>query len=188
MLVPVLLLGGCSSGADRVPAPPVASPSSGAPTSGTEPRREPIPRDLRQLASAFIDYALGRADTLPTAETVTIGLDGRRLVSVDDMPQALSDREIWKVCPSGAAYFSAFSCPLDILGPLRSARRNRAPLVLTRDAEVLCARPGIPAPRGRFVVVRPTGDLVSCAFDFALVLRADGRGRLTEALMTVSEP
>lgn len=61
-------------------------------------------------------------------------------------------------------------------------------LRLTRDAEVVCARTGIPLPRGRFIVIRPVGPTVSCVNDFALVLTADGTGRLTQALLTVSEP
>jgi hypothetical protein len=199
-LLPLLLLvalAACSPAeaptSDPGPGPTAAAePSTGQPdqpAGADRPRRAPLPDGLVRLGRAFIDYALGGPDTgLPTAQTVAIGLDGRPLVHVDEMPWALSDRDLWKVCPAGVEAYAAFSCPLDLLGPIRSARRNRAPLALTRNADVLCARPDIPRPRGRFVVVRPRGPMVSCAFDFALVLHADRQGRLTEALMTVSEP
>lgn len=104
------------------------------------------------------------------------------------MPDPLTDRRIWRVCSGDAEAYAAFSCPLDLLAPLQNARRNDRRLVLRRNAEVLCARPDVPRPRGRYVVVRPAGPSVSCVNDFALVLRVDARGRLTEALMTVSEP
>ena len=197
-LAPVLLilfLTACSpAGTPRAPAPPETSAASAAaptPTSAGEPvrgDRRPVPADLRRLAHAFIAYALERTDTLPTAESVWIGLDGRRIKAVDGMPDSLTDRRIWRVCPGDVEAYAAFSCPLDLLSPLQNARRNDLRLVLGRDVDVLCARSNIPAPRGRYVVIRPAGPLVSCANNFALVLQTDDRGRLTEALLTVSEP
>lgn len=147
-----------------------------------------LPADLRRLARTVIAYALEETDTLPVAESIWIGLDGQRIKAVDGMPDPLTDRRIWEVCPGTATAYAAFSCPLDVLSPIRAADMNDLRLRLTGDTEVVCARAGIPEPGGRFIVIRPVGALVSCVNNFALVLTADRAGRLTQALLTVSEP
>ena len=195
----IVLTGGCSP-ADTPEAPAAAeSSTTSEPTEPTEAEptapepspastRPPVPDDLRRLARAFIAYALEETDTLPVAESILIGLDGQRIKAVDGMPDPLTDRRIWEVCPGAATAYAAFSCPLDVLSPIRSADMNDLRLRLTRDAEVVCARADIPEPHGRFIVIRPVGALVSCVNNFALVLTADRDGRLTQALLTVSEP
>lgn len=190
-----LVLGACSP-ADDPPAASAPSPSPSTTESTPSqavgpdrPTREPIPADLRRLARAFIAYALGGPETeLPTAETVAIGLDGRPLTYVDEMPRALSNRGIWKVCPRDAEGYGALSCPVDLLAPITSARRNKIRIVLTRRADLLCALDGVTSPRGRCVVSRPERDWRTCASDFALVLQADRRGQLIAALLTPTHP
>jgi hypothetical protein len=119
-----------------------------------------------------------------------MSLGGEPVVSVDDISAALSQRRIWRICPADWDLYGASSCPVDLLGPVISAVVNDASLVYSAEyAEVTCAptRTG-PLPPGRLVVLRPSRPWRTCASDFALVLAADGHGRLRAVDLTLSEP
>ncbi|MCY7289761.1 MAG: hypothetical protein LH624_16330 [Cryobacterium sp.] len=44
--------------------------------------------------------------------------------SIDDIGAALSNRNIWKMCPGDWDGYAAASCPVDLLGPIKDAEVN----------------------------------------------------------------
>jgi hypothetical protein len=158
---------------------------------GEEPTRVvEVAPDLVRLAEEFVAYAVGDADSFPHWESVSMAIGGEGVKSIDDIGAALSNRDIWKMCPGDWEGYAAASCPVDLLGPITSAEVNGASLVSEPDyGEVTCAplRTG-PLPDGRLVVVRPVPQHRTCATDFALALVADERGRLRSVDLTLSAP
>lgn len=150
----------------------------------------PVAPDLRRLIKMFVRYAVGDSDTFPHWESVSMVIGGQPVQSIDDISAALSNRQIWKICPADWDMYGASSCPVNLLGPITSAVVNDALLVYSAEyGNVVCAptRSG-PLPRGRLVVLRPTKESRSCASDFALVLAADKQGQLRSIDLTLSEP
>lgn len=150
----------------------------------------PVGSDLARLARRFVKYAVGDADSFPHAESVSMAIGGEEVVSVDDMDAALSNREIWRICPADWEGYGASSCPVNLLGPINDAVVNGAALVYTgKYGEVTCApaRSG-PLPAGRLVVLRPVQRWRTCATDFAAALAADEQGRLRHIDVTLAAP
>lgn len=175
--------------------PPAAQPSQ-SPTASPDVQRHGqeaaahVPPDLQRLADKFVAYALGDSDSFPHWESVSMAIGGEGVKSIDDIGAALSERDIWKMCPGDWDGYAASDCPIDLLGPITTTAANSASLVYAADySEVTCAptRTG-PLPAGRMVVLRPTPEHRDCARDFALALVADERGRLRSVDLTLSAP
>lgn len=152
--------------------------------------QSPVAPDLQRLARRFVSYAVGDSDSFPHGDSVSMSIGGQPVLSIDDIVAALSNREIWEICPADWDTYGATSCPVNLLGPIISAGRNNAALVHTAEyGDVTCApaRSG-PLPPGRLVVLRPSEEWRTCASDFALVLAADERGQLRSIDLTLSEP
>lgn len=150
----------------------------------------PVAADLHRLAEMFVRYAIGNARGFPHWESVSMAIGGRAVLSIDDISAALSNREIWKICPADWDSYGAASCPVNFLSPITNTAKNDAPIVYSADYEdVTCApaRSGS-LPPGRLVVLRPSEDWRTCASDFALVLGSDSHGRLRSIDLTLSEP
>lgn len=155
-----------------------------------EDAQAPVAPDLERLATMFVRYAVGDADSFPHWESVSMAIGGQAVLSIDDIDAALSNRKIWKICPADWDVYGASSCPVDLLGPINDAGVNDALLVYSAEyGDVTCAptRSG-PLPRGRLVVLRPSQEWRTCASDFALALVADEQGRLRNVDLTLSEP
>jgi|GEM_PF-2703088 len=178
--------------------PGANSDTPGNPVEPGSPRRPPsvegneatVAPDLRRLAEMFVSYAVGDSDTFPHAESVSMALGGQVVVSVDDIVAALSNRSIWKICPSEWDIYGASSCPVNLLGPINDAAANNDRLVYSSEyRDVVCApaRSG-PLPAGRLVVLGPAQRQRSCSSDFALVLAADEQGHLQSIDLTLSAP
>lgn len=186
------------AGAEATPdsaAPSTARPSEPRTTTLDDVRRSEhkaaaVAPDLRRLADRFVAYAVGDADSFPHRESVSMAIGGAGVKSIDDIGPALSNRNIWKMCPGDWDGYAAASCPVDLLGRIKDAVANHASLVYARDySEVMCAPPRTgPVPEGRLVVVRPTPEYRTCATDFALALVADEQGRLRSVDLTLSAP
>ncbi|WKN49879.1 hypothetical protein [Nocardioides sp. Arc9.136] len=178
---------------DRPPEPARKAPETpgtqGTPRLVQDPAA-PVAADLLRLARAFVAYAAGGSGTFRHGESLVLGLDGAAVRSVDDVPAALRRRSTWRPCPDGQELHGAASCPVDLLGPVAAAAENGVPLVVSgRHDGVVCAHPRRgPLPAGRLVVLRPPPDRRTCASDFALVLAADGQGRLGAVDLTLSDP
>ena len=86
--------------------------------------------------------------------------------------------------------YAAAACPLDLLAPVRAAAVNDARIVLSTHLRAVTCAPErtAPPPAGRRVVLRLEPRWRSCATDFALVLVADRKGRLTAVDLTLSNP
>lgn len=185
LLVGVLVVGWGSAETDVAPSGPASRGSTAA-----EETPAPVADDLERLAEAFVGYAVGDSDTFPHRESVSISLGGGPVLSIDDIAAALPARKIWKICPADWDVYGAASCPVDLLSPIRNAVANGAsPVHSAEYGRVTCAptRTG-PLPLGRLVVLRPSQEWRTCATDFAVVLAADGRGRLRHIDLTLSEP
>jgi hypothetical protein len=146
--------------------------------------------DLRRLVKRFVEYAHGGSDSFPHAESLSLSIGGTKALSLDEPDAVLSDREIWRVCPSRWQVYGAASCPVDLLGPINDAVVNGASLVYSAEyVAVTCAptRSG-PLPPGRLVVLRPRPEWRTCATDYALALVADRHGRLRHVDLTLSDP
>ncbi|WP_439936954.1 hypothetical protein ACS3YM_13530 [Nocardia sp. N13] len=168
----------------------VACSAESSPAGEDTARVSEVAPDLVRLADEFVAYAVGDASSFPHWESVSMAIGGEGVKSIDDIGAALSNRDIWKMCPGDWEGYAAASCPVDLLGPITSAEVNGAPLVYEPDyGEVTCAplRTG-PLPDGRLVVVRPVAEHRTCATDFALALVADERGRLRSVDLTLSAP
>lgn len=186
-LAPVLLA--CLLASCAVDAEPVGSGRSHGQATGAsrpelvEPSEVEVPRspqlvqdaaapvdpDLRRLAKRFVEYADGGADAFPHAESLSLSVGGTNALSLDDLDAVLSDREIWRVCPSHWEVYGAASCPVDLLGPINDAVVNGTSLVYSAEyGAVTCAptRSG-PLPPGRLVVLRPSQEWRTCATDYA---------------------
>lgn len=151
---------------------------------------EPVARDLERLVRQFVDYAVEQADDFPYANSVTMSLGGQAAVVVDDIAATLPNRNIWEVCPADWDFYGASDCPVNLLAPMAEALVNKTPIVVTSTfGSVTCApnRTG-PLPAGRLVILRPTQERRTCATDFALVLAADGMGRLKAVDLTLAAP
>lgn len=150
----------------------------------------PVASDLQRLAEIFVRYAVGDSASFPHRESVSMAIGGEMAMSVDDLDAALSNPEIWRVCPADWEVYGASSCPVNLLGPINDAVVNGTVLVYSTEyGEVTCAptRKG-PLPPGRLVVLRPSQEWRTCATDFALALVADEQGRLRHIDLTLSEP
>lgn len=155
-----------------------------------EDPRAPVDDDLDRLVRAWVRYAMGDAETFPHWESISMAIGGQTVVAFDDVAAALSHRDMWKQCPADWDIYGAASCPVDILGPVRSSVVNDTVLVYSSTfGEVTCApaRSG-PVPAGRVVVLRPLPPWRTCATDFAIALVADQRGLLRHVDITLSEP
>ena len=121
---------------------------------------------------------------------MSLSIGGQTVVAIDDLEAALSNRSIWKICPADWEIYGASSCPVDLLGPIRSAEVNKSPLVFSAGYDdVTCAPTRLgPLPPGRLVVLRPEPMWRTCATDFALALVADEQGRLLGVDITLSVP
>ncbi|WP_162799250.1 hypothetical protein [Nocardioides sp. 616] len=152
--------------------------------------QSPIPLDLLRLAKAFLRYAVGASDSFPHWESVSMSLGGQAVVSIDDVAAALSNREMWRICPGDWQTFGAASCPVDLLAPIHQAVANDVPIAYSAQyGEVTCApRRSGPPPTGRMVVLRPTSEWRTCASDFALTLVADDHGLLRSIDLALSNP
>lgn len=150
----------------------------------------PVAPDLKRLAEEFVTYAVSDSESFPHDNSVSLAIGGQTVQSIDDIAAALSDRNIWKICPADWDSYAAASCPVDIIGPLQTAVINDAVIVYSGEyADVTCAptRTG-PLPSGRWVVLLPSEEMRTCASDFALALVADEQGRLRSVDLTLSEP
>lgn len=197
-----LTLAACSAGSSQggaegtrdSTAPSTARPSE-SPTAtpgGQQSEQEDVrvAPDLQRLAEKFVAYAVGDSASFPHWESVSMAIGGEGVKSIDDIGAALSNRDMWKMCPGDWDGYAAASCPVDLLGPIKNTFANDASLVFAPDySEVTCAplRTG-PLPEGRLVVVRPTLEYRTCATDFALALAADEQGRLRGVDLTLSAP
>jgi hypothetical protein len=149
-----------------------------------------VASDLERLADRFTAYAVGDAASFPHRESVSMAIGGESVKSIDDIGAALSNRDIWRMCPGDWDGYAAASCPVDLLGAIKDAVANGASLVYEPDyGAVTCAplRTG-PPPEGRLVIVRPPPERRTCATDFALSLVADQHGRLRSVDLTLSAP
>ena len=175
--------------ASNPPTEPTATPS----TPGFQvvsDAESPADEDLRRLAERFVAYAVGETDSFPHTQTISLSIGGRAAGSIEGTGAALADRSTWEHCPAGMPSYGAASCPVDILGPVEAAVVNETTIVQTAVYDtVTCAptRSG-PLPDGRLVVLRPSPEWRTCATDFALVLAADGQGRLRSVDLTLSSP
>ena len=152
--------------------------------------RAPVARDLERLATMFVSYAVRDSDTFPHGESVSMAIGGHAGLTIDDIAAALSNREIWKICPTDWHVYGAASCPVDLLAPINNAVVNHARIVYSAEySDVICApdRAG-PLPSGRVVVLRPGPVRRTCTSDFALVLVADDEGLLRSIDLTLAEP
>jgi hypothetical protein len=133
---------------------------------------------------------MGEAETFPHWESISLALGGQTVVAFDDVSAALSDRDMWKQCPAGWDVYAAASCPVDMLGGIRSSAVNEITLVYSAElGDVACAPPRSgPLPEGRLVVLQPEWRWRTCATDSALALVADDRGRLRHVDLTLSTP
>lgn len=188
----VLVVGGVAVGMHLLTAPGDPGPAGPAPVvpSTSAEVDAPVDADLEFLAQKFIGYALGDGDDLPVWESVTMALGGKVARSVDDVEAALGDRTIWQYCPADWLVYGASSCPVDVLGTIRSAETNETQLVISADpGEVACAPDRVGAlPQGRLVAIRPEAGRRTCSEDFSLVLAANDRGELIAVDLTLSEP
>ncbi|CUR60303.1 hypothetical protein NOCA1210026 [metagenome] len=119
-----------------------------------------------------------------------MAIGGEAVKSIDDIGAALSNRDIWRICPRDWDGYAAASCPVDLLGPVKASDLNDAPMTYEPEyGDVTCAptRTG-PLPEGRLVVLRPPPEYRTCAADFALALVADEQGRLRSIDLTLSAP
>lgn len=150
----------------------------------------PVAHDLQRLAKMFARYAVGKSDSFPHWESVSMSIGGQSFASIDDIEAALSSRAIWRGCPGDWEAYGASSCPVDLLGPFQTAVLNDAVLVYSAEyGEVMCApHRSNELPSGRVVVLRPTKQWRTCATDFALALVADEQGRLRSVDLTLSNP
>lgn len=182
-VVLLALLAACSADPEA-PRPTVPASSAPVPTVAAT-----LAPDLGRLADRFVAHATGGSVSFPHRASVRLTLGGEPVASVD-VVSALADRGLWTGCPEGWEGYAAASCPVDFLGPLRTARVNGTTVVheATYD-DVVCApsRSG-PLPEGRLVVLRPTLENRTCATDFALALVVDGQGRLRAVDLTLSAP
>jgi hypothetical protein len=180
-----------SESTESTAAAPSESPTATSDDQGAEQETEMrVAPDLQRLADRFVAYALGRSDSFPHGGSVSMSIGGEGVKSIDHISAALSNRDIWTMCPGDWAGYAAAACPVDFLGPIKSTDVNDASLVYDADySEVTCAptRTG-PLPAGRLVVLRPTPDHRDCARDFALALVADAQGRLRSVDLTLSAP
>ena len=181
-VVLLVLLSACAA-APGPSRPAVPDPSTPVPTVAAT-----VAPDLVRLADRFVAHAAGGSASFPHRATVRLTLGGE-LVGTVDVASA-PDRGPWPVCPAGREGYAAASCPVDFLGPLRTARVNGASVVHEAAYDdVTCAPPRTgPLPQGRLVVLRPVPANRDCARDFALVLVADERGRLRAIDLTLSAP
>lgn len=181
-VVLLVLLSACA--ADRGPSrPAVPDPSAPVPTVAAT-----VAPDLVRLADRFVAHAAGGSASFPQRATVRLTLGGEPVGAVD--VASAPDRRLWAGCPADWKGYAAASCPVDFLGPLRTARANGASVVHEAAYDgVTCAPPRTgPLPGGRLVVLRPVPTNRDCARDFALVLGADERGRLRAIDLTLSAP
>ncbi len=177
-----VLLSACSAD-PAAPSPTVPDASTPVPTVAPTPSP-----DLARLADRFVAHAAGGSASFHHRATVRLTLGGEPVGAVN--VASVPDRGLWTGCPPGWEGYAAASCPVDFLGPLRTARANGASVVHEATyGEVTCApsRSG-PLPEGRLVVIRPDPENRDCARDFALVLVADERGRLRAVDLTLSAP
>ena len=183
VVVLLALLSACSTD-PAAPRPPVSASSRPAPTVAAT-----VAPDLGRLADRFVAHAAGGSASFPHRASVRLTLGGEPAASVD-VASALADGGLWTACPEGWEGYAATSCPVDFLGPLRTARVNGASVVHEAAYDdVTCAPPRTgPLPQGRLVVLRPVPANRDCARDFALVLVADERGRLRAIDLTLSAP
>lgn len=182
-VVLLALLSACSAGPA---APRPTATASSAPLPTVAPALAP---DLGRLAERFVAHAAGGSASFPHRASVRLTLGGEPVGAVD-VASGLADRGLWTACPEGWVGYAAASCPVDFLGPLRTARVNGTTVVHEAAyGDVVCAptRTG-PLPEGRLVVLRPAPENRTCATDFALVLVADERGRLRAIDLTLSAP
>ena len=150
----------------------------------------PVDDDLERLITAWVTYAMGEAGTFPHWESISMAVGGQTVVAFDDVSAALSNRDIWKQCPADWDIYGASSCPVDILGPVRSSVVNDAVLIYSSTLEEVTCAPvrTNPLPQGRMVVLRPVSGGRTCATDFAIALVADPQGRLRHVDITLSAP
>ena len=178
----LVLLSACAAdpGASR---PTVPASSAPVPTVAAT-----VAPDLGRLADRFVAHAAGGSASFPHRATVRLTLGGEPVGAVD--VASVPDRGPWTGCPAGWDGYAAASCPVDFLGPLRTARVNGASVVHEAAYDgVTCAPPRTgPLPAGRLVVLRPVPANRDCARDFALVLVADEHGRLRAIDLTLSAP
>jgi hypothetical protein len=155
-----------------------------------EDPQAPVEDDLERLVKGWVRYAMGEAETFPHWESITMAVGGQTAVAVDDVAAALSNRDIWKRCPAGWEIYGASSCPVDILGPIRSSVVNDTTLIYSSKFEDVTCAPvrANPLPPGRVVVLRPLPKWRTCATDFAIALVADRRGLLRYVDVTLSVP
>lgn len=155
-----------------------------------EDPQAPVAPDLERLAKQFVSYALGDSDTFPHWESVSLGLGGQVMLSIDDLAAALANRRIWRICPSDWEGYGASSCPVNLLGPILHANVNDHRVVYSAAySNVTCAPDRVgPVPQGRLIVLRPSDKLRTCASDFALVLVADDEGQMLSIDLTLSAP
>ena len=204
----LLLLAGCGSTTEMAPPAKATSRSEASPTAPplyepapsevatvatvqlAEDPAAPVADDLERLVMAWVRYAMGRAETFPHGESISLAVGGETAVAIDDVVAALSDRDIWKRCPPGRDIYGASSCPVDILGPIRSSIVNDEVLLYSSAFEAVTCAPvrGDPLPPGHVVVLRPVPRWRTCATDFAIALVADEDGRLRHVDITLSVP
>ena len=179
------------------PAAPSTARPSEPPTTALGEDQEPgqegrarVAPDLQRLADRFVAYAVGDSASFPHWESVSMAIGGESVEAIDDISAALSNRDVWKMCPGDWDGSAAAACPVDLLGPIRDTVANGASLDYAPDySEVTCAPPRTgPLPEGRLLVLRPTQEHRDCARDFALILVADGQGRLRSVDLTLSAP
>lgn len=150
----------------------------------------PADEDLQRLAERFVRYAVGDADSFPHTQTISLSIGGRVAGSIEGTGAALADRSTWMRCPAGMPSYGASSCPVDVLGPVEAAVVNDTTIVQTTAYDAVACAPtrSGPLPDGRLVVLRPSPEWRTCATDYALVLAADGQGRLRSVDLTLSSP
>lgn len=153
-----------------------------------EDPQAPVAEDLERLVKSWVRYAMEGVDTFRHGESISVSVGGE--IARDDVAASLSDRDIWKQCPTGQEMYGASSCPVDVLGPIRSSVVNDTVLMYSSAFdEVACAPVRTnPLPAGRLVVLRPVPQWRTCATDFAIALLADRQGRLRHVDITLSVP
>ena len=87
-------------------------------------KRAPVARDLERLATMFVSYAVRDSDTFPHEESVSMAIGGHAVLSIDDIAAALSNREIWKICPPDWHGVRRCIVPGGPLGPHQQRRRQ----------------------------------------------------------------